>query len=187
MDLSKIIVICLVFCCVWDTESRKTNTLLKVPNGARWGDWGEIQICTSGHAKGFAIKVQEPQGMGDDSSLNAIRLYCESGETIESTAGVKGEWSNSINCSKGFLNSFSLNVEKSQGPLDDSAANNIKFKCQDGEELKGNSYEWGTFGPWSKPCETGAICGIQTRVEPANRGFFTDDTGLNDVQFYCCD
>ncbi|XP_062830660.1 vitelline membrane outer layer protein 1-like [Anolis carolinensis] len=188
MDLSVTIAICLMFCCIWDAESRKSNGVLTVPNGAPGGTWGELQFCTSGHANGFAIKVQKPQGiLKDDTSLNGIRLYCKSGETIESTVGLKGDWSKSIICSKGFLNSFSLNVEKPQGLLDDSAANNIKFKCQDGEELKGNSYEWGTFGPWSLSCETGAICGIQTRVQPDKTGVLGDDTGLNDVKFHCCD
>ncbi|XP_067322649.1 vitelline membrane outer layer protein 1-like [Anolis sagrei] len=187
MDLSKIIVICLVFCCVWDAESRKSNSVLSVPNGAQWGDWGEIQLCTTGHANAFAIKVEAPQGFHDDSSLNGIRLYCESGETVESAVGSKGEWSKSINCSKDFLKSFSLNVEKPQGLFDDTAANNIQFKCQSGEQLKGLSKEWGKFGPWSEACEPGAICGIQTKVEPYKGGLFHDNTGLNDVKFYCCD
>ncbi|XP_067322402.1 vitelline membrane outer layer protein 1-like [Anolis sagrei] len=188
MDLSVNIAICLVFCCVWDAESRESNAVLTVPNGAQWGDWGETQFCTSGYANGFAIKVQAPQGMfKDDSSLNGIRLYCQSGETIESSVGGKGEWSKTISCSKDYLSSFSLNVEAAQGPMDDSTANNILFKCQSGEQLKGESKEWGTYGPWSKACEKGAICGIQSKVEPEKAGIMHDNTGLNDVKFYCCD
>ncbi|XP_067322401.1 vitelline membrane outer layer protein 1-like [Anolis sagrei] len=188
MDLSVNIVICLVFCCVWDAESRVSNAVLTVPNGGAQGDWGETQFCTTGYATGFAIKVHAPQGMfKDDTSLNGVRLYCKSGEIIESTVGANGEWSKSKNCPKDHLNSFSLNVESSQGMLDDSGANNIQFRCQNGDVMKGESKEWGHFGPWSKDCEPGAICGIQTKVDLGKTGIFSDDTGLNDVKFYCCD
>ncbi|XP_060623132.2 vitelline membrane outer layer protein 1-like [Anolis sagrei] len=191
MDFSVNIVICLVFCCFWDTESRESNEVLSVINGGAEGIWGETQFCTSGHANGFAIKVQKPQGiLKDDTSLNGIRLYCTSGETIESSVGSKGEWSKSKNCSKGYLDSFSLNVEEPQGVLDDTAANNIQFYCRNGEMfdlLKGESEEWGHYGPWSLSCKPGAICGIQTKVDPGKSRVFSDNTGLNDVKFYCCD
>ncbi|XP_067322400.1 vitelline membrane outer layer protein 1-like [Anolis sagrei] len=193
MDLFMDIVIYLVFCCVWkvaasaaSAESRKSSSILAVPNGAKWGKWTSPKFCTSGYVNGFAIRVQEPAGITeDDTSLNDIRLYCTSGETITFGIAGFGQWSEKISCSKGYLNSFSLNVEKSQGILDDTGANNIQFKCQNGDLLKLSSYEWGTFGPWSKSCDPGAICGSQAKVEePLPIG---DNTGLNDIIFYCCD
>ncbi|KAI4887794.1 hypothetical protein NFI96_024752 [Prochilodus magdalenae] len=98
-----------------------------------------------------------------------------------------GIWTSIEWCEFGMLTSFQLQVEPHQGRIrDDTAANNIKFRCsQDTEELIGNGTSWGEWGDWSESCEGKAICGIQTKVEePQGLG---DDTALNDVRFFCCD
>lgn len=41
----------------WDSETRKYEAILKVPNGGRWGTWGEIILCPTGHVNSFALKV----------------------------------------------------------------------------------------------------------------------------------
>lgn len=75
---------------------------------------------------------------------------------------------------------------------DDSAANGIKFKCRrkdDSGRTKtiGHAGFWGSFGSWSEECQKGtAICGLRTKVEPPQGGFWNDDSALNDVQFVCC-
>ncbi|KAH0625151.1 hypothetical protein JD844_033303 [Phrynosoma platyrhinos] len=121
------------------------------------------------------LMVQPYQGplvWNDDTSLNSIRLHCTDGSVVESKAG------------PGNLVSFSLQVDKYQGPIDYVAANNVQFSCEDGTILVGKSHNWGSFGSWSKRCPVGAICGLQTRVQDKRRS--SDETGLNDVKFFCC-
>uniref|UniRef100_A0A670IXB6 Vitelline membrane outer layer 1 homolog n=1 Tax=Podarcis muralis TaxID=64176 RepID=A0A670IXB6_PODMU len=175
--------------CPFHAGDRKYNSVLMVSNGGQWGEWGKIEFCPKGHAYGFSLKVSEGL-VTDDSSLNGIRLHCSSGGVrgrhyhIVSFFCRCGVWFEGKKCPKGYLVAFTLNVEAPQGPADDTAANNIRFTCGDGTVLEGQSTEFGTYGDWSKRCPTGAICGIQTKVEGITS---VDVTGLNDVKFFCCD
>ncbi|XP_073479124.1 vitelline membrane outer layer protein 1 homolog [Aquarana catesbeiana] len=159
-----------------------------VNNGGYWGDWGWMDMCPPGTvATGFDLKVEPPQGDGDDTALNAIKLFCtKSGESyaeITSTTGRWGSWTGARWCPSGVLISFALQVERPLGNGDDTAANNIMFQCSNNNILTGYGGRWGTFSDWSDFCQSG-ICGIRTRVEPAQGG--GDDTALNDVKFRCC-
>ncbi|XP_070800049.1 vitelline membrane outer layer protein 1-like [Pituophis catenifer annectens] len=175
-------------CWLWNAECRDYNQILKVPNGGQWGEWGELDMCPTGYAGGFVLKVQQPQGISyDDTSLNGIGLICTGNILKTSTIGEVGDWGLYRLCSGGNLMSFALRVEGNQTVGDDTAANNIKFICGNEGMLQGFSNNWGRYGPWSDSCEVGAICGIKTKVERFRTSMFTDNTGLNDVQFVCCD
>ncbi|KAM9451686.1 vitelline membrane outer layer protein 1-like [Clarias gariepinus] len=137
------------------------------------------------------IKVEEALGHGDDTALNGIALLCSRPElgtlsyiTVQSDVGSWGTWTQNIWCRGGVLKSFQLLVEGWQGVGDDTAANNIRFRCSSEEIITGNGMSWGEWGRWSASCDGTAICGIQTRVEPPQDP--GDNTSLNDVQFYCC-
>ncbi|XP_066446197.1 vitelline membrane outer layer protein 1 homolog [Eleutherodactylus coqui] len=163
---------------------------ISVPNGAQWGEWGPIQRCPPGTVvKSFNLKVERSQGSGDDTSVNAIRLYCTSKTDtnikamISSTEARWGEWTPVTWCPKGYPISFALKVEKPKGKGDDTAVNNVKMLCSDGKPIEACGNHWGEYGTMSGRCTHG-ICAVQTKVEnPQVEG---DDTALNDVKFECC-
>ncbi|XP_025054032.1 vitelline membrane outer layer protein 1-like [Alligator sinensis] len=182
-------------------QARQYSSSLTVPNGGNWGDWGKAEFCSTGYANGFSLKVEPAQGSGvewDDTALNGILLYCTDGTTITSFYIFSlplsfptpqqmlqwGQWRVMLWHPSLHLTTFSLNVESPQDRADDTAANNIRFRLSDGRVQEGKvDSVWGTFGPWSDQCHSGAICGLQTKVEPPqDRG---DDTALNDVRFFC--
>lgn len=84
---------------------------------------------------------------------------------------------------RGFLVAFALREEAVVTPGDNTAANNLRFRCSDSTELEGPGLNWGKFGGWSDSCSKG-VCGLQTKVEEP-RGIL-DDTALNDLQLFCC-
>ncbi|XP_054830068.1 vitelline membrane outer layer protein 1-like [Eublepharis macularius] len=190
---SSTVLFIILFCCFRDTAGQcapnsPVPAMIHVSNGGPWGSWGNVEHCPTGyHAVGFSLKIEPYQGSdkkNDDSSLNGIRLVCSDGTLISSTVSKWGPWSGRYICPRaGKMVAFSLRVELPQDGGDDTAANNIQFRCEDGQVLVGKSHEWGTFGSWSARCKSG-ICGLQTKVEP-DQGH-GDDTALNDVKFYCC-
>ncbi|XP_050948877.1 vitelline membrane outer layer protein 1-like [Labeo rohita] len=178
------------------SSNRHYISELTVTNGGRWGLWGHREMCPIGtYAAGFSLKVEDPVGHKDDTALNGIRLHCvdlskslthsyHNYASVGSAVGSWGRWTDIKWCPSGFLTAFQLRVETNQGVGDDTAANNIRFKCSHGSLLLGDGTHWGDWGDWSHTCEGKGICGIKTRVEgPQGIG---DDTALNDVRMYCC-
>uniref|UniRef100_A0A672LB36 Vitelline membrane outer layer 1 homolog b n=1 Tax=Sinocyclocheilus grahami TaxID=75366 RepID=A0A672LB36_SINGR len=171
--------------------NRYYRSRLTVSNGMNWGLWGFKDMCPSGmYAAGFSLKVSrvdEPSyGFWDDNKgLTGIRLHCIN--LINKTLFFHswGQWTEIKWCPCCFLTAFQLRVESFQGIGDDTAANNIRFKCSGGSLLHGDGTSWGEWGGWGPTCQGKAICGIKTRIEePQGSG---DNTALNDARMYCCD
>ncbi|XP_075061813.1 vitelline membrane outer layer protein 1 homolog [Mixophyes fleayi] len=166
--------------------------IISVDNGAEWGKWGEMEKCPHGSvAKGFSLKVQPPQGTGDDTAVNGVRLHCvrckhpHNETTITSDVAPWGNWTEPQWCNFGVLSKFIMRVEGDQGRGDDTAVDNIKFQCSDGKEMEGPFILWGQYGKaWSESCTNG-ISGLKTKVQGKEQDGVDDNTGLNDVQFYC--
>ncbi|XP_077200335.1 vitelline membrane outer layer protein 1-like [Paroedura picta] len=173
-------------CCLWELETRIVISTLSVSNGGKWGDWGKKDFCLEGFIEGFALKLPKDQGTRDKVGAIGIRGFCSDSTIVNSSVGTHdGLWTQELSCWYDNLKAFSLRVTEPQGITgDDTAVNNIKFKCSGGMELEGEGPAWGKYGEWSGTCITGEICGIQTKVEKAK--FLTDRTELNDVKFFCC-
>lgn len=84
-----------------------------------------------------------------------------------------------------FMTSFQLKVSPDGNATDNTAANNIRFKCANDFEITGIGNGGGYWGDYSESCPEG-ICGIETRVRD-NGGLLVDNTALNDVRFTCCE
>uniref|UniRef100_A0A8C5M8K6 Uncharacterized protein n=1 Tax=Leptobrachium leishanense TaxID=445787 RepID=A0A8C5M8K6_9ANUR len=142
-------------------------------------------FCSSGYLVSFSMKVEPDQGSGDDTAFlppGAFFLFrCVDFSLYRSSRW--GTWTSPFFCSSGYLVSFSMKVEPDQGSGDDTAVNNFKFRCSDGQEIEGVGLPWGSYGGWSGSCTNG-ICGAKTRIEEFQG--LGDDTALNDVIFYCC-
>ncbi|XP_063886878.1 vitelline membrane outer layer protein 1 homolog [Scylla paramamosain] len=166
------------------------------PGATSHGFWGKIESCPVGsYARAFELKVEKPHsGVGDDTSVNAIRLYCynaarkNTGNITSSTMN-RGSWTGVYSCDEGdFLNGYNLKSQPDQVPFtDDTAANALRMYCsQSSDYLESPGNEWGS---WLEPsfCGSGmGVCGLTTRVQE-DQGIFGDDTALNDVRFQCCD
>ncbi|XP_064079441.1 vitelline membrane outer layer protein 1-like [Macrobrachium nipponense] len=160
-----------------------------------WGYWGLTEACANGsYAYGFEIKVEQEHGaFDDDTSMNAIQLFCRTkegthtGEVTSSTMGF-GSWTGSHHCHSGYLIGYDLKVHQDAGALgDNTAANGLKMWCSgDTEPLEAPGNHWGHYIGKSA-CRPGmVICGLMTRVQE-EQGALSDDTALNDVKFLCCD
>lgn len=152
-----------------------------------YGDWGVPEFCPYPHyAIGYNTKIERPQGRGDDTSLNTIKLICSNGTPLYSSSGDWGDWGSDVYCSSGEkLSGFIMKSEPNQGSGDDTAANSLKMYCTNRELFNHHEGPWGRWGKlFTCPANT-SICGLRTQVEP-KRGKDIDDTALNNVIFYCC-
>ncbi|NWI44379.1 VMO1 protein, partial [Picathartes gymnocephalus] len=179
----------LLLLCPSGTGLHEYTSVLTVPSGGHWGGGDSRQFCHHGYADGLALK---PDKFGrDDTALNGICLHCQDDSiTIESLVGGTffhllfvrwGTWTSFQVCPGGYLISFSLRTEESQGGDDDTAAKNIQFRSSDEAVLVGDGKTWGSFGLWTNSCK---ICGLQIKVGPPQA--LQDDTALNNMRFFCC-
>ena len=166
-----------------------TSVIQQSRTKGKWGTWGGMEYCRNGvFAKGFLLIAEGSQGSGDDTGANGVCLKCDDSDVC-SKIGTWGRWSEAQLCGEGaFLSGWRQNVEGSQGSGDDTALDNVEYRCRDietwtaKENLKTNAEEWGKWSRW-KECPRGQfICGIETRVEDPDG----DDTALNDIKHQCC-
>jgi hypothetical protein len=103
------------------------------PHQGHWGDWGQPANCPKGtYATAFMLKVEPPQGKGDDTGANSVKFNCSNGSVIEASGGgAWGSWTSSWVTDTGSWPSaicgVSARVEGWQGTGDDTALNDLEF------------------------------------------------------------
>jgi len=174
--------------------SRPVQSQIQPTANSHWGDWGQESFCPDNTwAKGFKLKVEPDQGdILDDSSLNGVQLSCFNRQdvfqnTASSTVGEQGDWKSEQFCGQqgAFINGARFRSKAPSVSLDETAGNNVDFKCTNGQTLSGDGLYWGDWSTWVT-CPSGtAVCGIKTKVDPYG-GTLKDDTGLNEILLDCC-
>lgn len=168
---------------------------IRTGNGQQWGSWTNWAQCPVGSwMNGFSARVQSAQGFWyDDTALNAVRATCSNEVGTQTAAGLipsggggqTGSWQGYSTCPPGrHITAMRLQVEGSQGPADDTAANTLKVRCSDGTtELSHSSPGWGGWSGWVS-CPVGtAVCAFKVKIEQPGAA---DPTALNDIELACC-
>jgi hypothetical protein len=84
------------------------------------------------------------------------------------------------------ITEYILRVSAAGSEVDNTAANDIRFMCSNGYEIKEPGNTGGMWGEESGECADG-ICGMETLVQAYDGGIgHYDNTALNDVRFTCC-
>jgi Vitelline membrane outer layer protein I (VOMI) len=128
--------------------SRTGASTAKITSGqGPWGEWSLSSFCTSGEfLAAYSLQVEAPQGSGDDTSANNVRMACKSSNSASATsffgvAPVPGQsWGNwgtwQTSASVPSLTTATNNVaicglrtkvENNQGSGDDTALNDVEF------------------------------------------------------------
>ncbi|CAI2347788.1 unnamed protein product [Caenorhabditis sp. 36 PRJEB53466] len=167
----------------------------------RWGDWHEFAKCPDGqYAHGMQIKYSYFQHKGDDTALNAVKLYCQEldydgyrkDNWIMSGEGAYGFWQSVRYCPAGTaIIGFVLRSQIEQRREDDMAAVNFRAYCGTPHgprtadvRIEGDTESWGNWKA-DQFCPQGyVVCAIKSQIEKPQGG--RDDTALNNVNLKCC-
>jgi hypothetical protein len=108
-----------------------------IPHNGHWGDWGQLATCPKGtYATAFMLKVEPPQGRGDDTGANSVKFACSNGSVIEASGGgAWGSWTSgwvidpsySWNTTNTAICGVSAKIEGWQGTGDDTSLNDLEF------------------------------------------------------------
>lgn len=98
-----------------------------------WGDFSPWEYCPTaeGFITGAELKIESRQGVGDDTSANAGRFWCNDGAALNAdNDGPWGDWRGRVGCEAGeAVCGIQIQYEAPQGVGDDTAMNGIRLHC----------------------------------------------------------
>jgi hypothetical protein len=100
-----------------------------------WGNWGSYAHCstytTSNPFRSGIMKLEPPQGGGDDTATNRVYAYCIDGDLAAPSAYTAwGNWQTRAYCPSGTaVCGIRTRVEAPIGSGDDTALNGVLFAC----------------------------------------------------------
>uniref|UniRef100_A0A3B4DWZ1 Vitelline membrane outer layer protein 1 homolog n=1 Tax=Pygocentrus nattereri TaxID=42514 RepID=A0A3B4DWZ1_PYGNA len=114
-------------------KSLFSDVIMVTSKVGSWGTWTKTKWCPSGMLMSFQLRVEGPQGDGDDTAASNIMFECS--RDVRNLVGEGtswGEWGGwSKYCrGKGFCG-IETKVEGPQGSGDDTALNDVRFLCCD--------------------------------------------------------
>lgn len=178
-----------------------TNLEISVQGPVMWADWeSEWHRCADGlFAIGFSLKIEPRQHDGDDTSVNAVKIYCgevnrsknDSNRWVTPNYAKWGTFTDSFFCEPGkAFYGFRLTYESHQGEGDDTGLNGLHMVCRSAGDWR-LPQDWKKIdGYWPEKTTDVAYCpsntfinGIKSAVEPHQGS--ADDTAMNSVKFLC--
>ncbi|XP_016328798.1 vitelline membrane outer layer protein 1-like isoform X1 [Sinocyclocheilus anshuiensis] len=97
-----------------------------------WGRWTDIKWCPFGFLTAFHLRVEVPQGNGDDTAANNIRFICSQGHLLLGDGTHWGDWGDwSQTCQGKGICGIKTRIEMPQGRGDDTALNDVRMFCCD--------------------------------------------------------
>uniref|UniRef100_A0A8C4WUL5 Vitelline membrane outer layer protein 1 homolog n=1 Tax=Gopherus evgoodei TaxID=1825980 RepID=A0A8C4WUL5_9SAUR len=93
--------------------------------------------CPSGQRlTQFRLRVEPCQGLKDDTAANNIEFVCTGGAELKGDGRCWGKWGpQSRSCGPRGISTIATKVEAPQGKGDDTALNDVYFKCSRPETL----------------------------------------------------
>ncbi|XP_071533792.1 vitelline membrane outer layer protein 1-like [Panulirus ornatus] len=99
------------------------------------GSWRDSDYCQTGYLRGYDLKSHADEGsIGDNTAANALRMYCtDETNYIEGPGNMWGHWLGPSYCHDGkVICGIITLVQENQGTFtDDTALNDVRFKCCD--------------------------------------------------------
>ncbi|XP_070605827.1 vitelline membrane outer layer protein 1-like [Erythrolamprus reginae] len=95
-----------------------------------WGIWTATQFCQSGYLVSFSLRVELPQGDGDETAANNIQFTCSNGQALVGHGkdwGYFGPWTS--RCPSTGICGIRTKVEERQINGDDTTLNDVVFYC----------------------------------------------------------
>jgi hypothetical protein len=123
-----------------DTALNSVQLLCKSRGGATewissydglWGNWQGAAECMGSYLSGARLRVEAPQGNGDDTGANNAEFTCSGGGYATAPGGQGwGQWSFWQSCPvNSAVCGLSIRFEGSQGGGDDTAMNGLRLYC----------------------------------------------------------